>query len=97
MDKYEYLTGEEILFHDQRRVIEQAAFAYSPLGQAFERKKKQKNWRPRKKQVEALKALIEEEELESIEGFFQKIWELMKLKMKQMKLKNRKIKLHEKI
>ena len=42
MDKYEYLTGEEILFHDQRRVIEQAAFAYSPLGQAFERKKKQK-------------------------------------------------------
>ena len=40
MDKYEYLTGEEILFHDQRRVIEQAAFAYSPLGQAFERKKK---------------------------------------------------------
>ena len=73
MDKYEYLTGEEILFHDQRRVIEQAAFAYSPLGQAFERKKKkQKNWRPRKKQVEALKALIEEEELESIEGIFPK-------------------------
>ena len=42
MDKYEYLKGEEILFHDQRRVIEQAAFAYSPLRQAFERKKTEK-------------------------------------------------------
>ena len=31
-DKYEYLTGEEILFPDQRRVIEQAKFTYSPLG-----------------------------------------------------------------
>ena len=31
-DKYEYLTGEEI--------IEQAKFTYSPLGKAFEKKKK---------------------------------------------------------
>ena len=28
-DKYEYLTGERILPPDQRRVIEQAKFAYS--------------------------------------------------------------------
>ena len=28
MDKYEYLTGEEIPPPDQRRVIEQAKFAY---------------------------------------------------------------------
>ena len=34
IDKYEYLTGEEILFPDQRRVIEQAKFTYSPLGKA---------------------------------------------------------------
>ena len=36
-DKYEYLTGEEILPHDQRRVIEQAKFAYSPSEKAFEK------------------------------------------------------------
>ena len=28
IDKYEYLTGEEILSSDQRRVIEQAKFTY---------------------------------------------------------------------
>ena len=30
-DKYEYLTGEEILPSDQRRVIEQAKFNYSSI------------------------------------------------------------------
>ena len=39
-DKYEYLTGEEILTHDQRRVIEQAKFAYSPSEKAFEKRTK---------------------------------------------------------
>ena len=36
-DKYEYLTGEEILPCDQRRVIEQANFTYSPLRKALEK------------------------------------------------------------
>ena len=42
------------------------------------------------KQVEALKALRPEEnqELESIEGLFPKGLEILKLKMKWMKLKN---------
>ena len=35
IDRYEYLNCEEILPHDQRRVIEQTKFAYSPLGKAF--------------------------------------------------------------
>ena len=35
IDKYEYLTGEEILPPDQRRVIEQAKFTYSSLRKAF--------------------------------------------------------------
>ena len=35
-----YLTGEEILPSDQRRVIEQAKYVYSPLGKAFLKK----NW-----------------------------------------------------
>ena len=37
IDKYEDLTGEEIPPLDQRRVIEQAKSAYSPLGKAFEK------------------------------------------------------------
>ena len=35
IDKYEDLTGEEILPSDQRKVIEQAKFTYSPLGRAL--------------------------------------------------------------
>ena len=31
IDKYEYLTGEEILPSDQSRIIEQVTFTYSPL------------------------------------------------------------------
>ena len=37
IDKYEYLTGEEILPSDQSRIIEQARSAYSPVGKAFEK------------------------------------------------------------
>ena len=40
IDKYEYLKGEEILPPDQRRVIEQAKFSYSPLEKAFEKQTK---------------------------------------------------------
>ena len=40
IDKYEYLTGEEILQSDQSRIIEQARFTYSPLGKAFEKERK---------------------------------------------------------
>ena len=38
--KYEYLTGEEILPPEQRRVIEQPKFAYSPLEKAFKKQTK---------------------------------------------------------
>ena len=37
IDKFEDLIGEEILISDQRRVIEQAKFLYSPLGKAFQK------------------------------------------------------------
>ena len=33
--KYEYLTGEKILPSNQKQIIEQAKFTYSPLGKAF--------------------------------------------------------------
>ena len=36
-DKYEYLTGEEILPSNQQQIIEEAKFTYSSLGKAFEK------------------------------------------------------------
>ena len=35
--KYKYLTGKEISSSNQRQIIEQAKFAYSPLGKGFEK------------------------------------------------------------
>ena len=35
--KYKYLTGEEILSFNQKQIIEQAKFTYSPLERAFEK------------------------------------------------------------
>ena len=40
IDKYEYLTCEGILPSNQRQIIEQAKFPYSPLGKAIEKQKK---------------------------------------------------------
>ena len=40
IDKYEYLTEEEILPSNQKQIIEQAKFTYSPLGKAFEEQTK---------------------------------------------------------
>ena len=37
INKYEYLTGEEMLPPGQKRVIEQTKFTYSPLGKTFEK------------------------------------------------------------
>ena len=53
LDKYEYLTGEEILSSNQQQIIQQAKFNYSPLGKAIE--KQRKNIEDQgKKQVEAI-------------------------------------------
>ena len=40
IDKYEYLTGEEILPSNQQQIIQQAKFNYSPLGKALEKQVK---------------------------------------------------------
>ena len=53
IDKYEYLTGEEILPSNQQQIIEQAKFTYSPMGKAFEKQIKTIEDQG-KKQVEAL-------------------------------------------
>ena len=56
IDKYEYLTGEEILPSNQLQIIEQAEFTYSPLVKTFE--KQTKTFEDQgKKQIDALEDL----------------------------------------
>ena len=38
--KYEYLTSKKILPSNQRQIIEQAKFSYSPSGETFEKQTK---------------------------------------------------------
>ena len=64
--KYEYLTDEEILQFNQKK-IEQAQFTYSPLGKTFEKQIKTIEDQG-KKQVEALKDLKPEEQTIAIEN-----------------------------
>ena len=45
IDKFEHLIGEEILLSNHRQIIEQAKFAYSPVGKAF-KKQKQSSFSP---------------------------------------------------
>lgn len=52
VDKYKYLTGQEILPTQQLRQIEDAKFSYSSLVKAFEMIEKRGE-----KQVEGLKSL----------------------------------------
>ena len=37
IDEYEYVTDEKILPSNQKQIIEQTKFTYSPLGKAFEK------------------------------------------------------------
>ena len=53
IDKYEYLTGDEILPSDQSRIIEQTKLTYSPLSKKFEKQVK-KIEEQGKKQIEIL-------------------------------------------
>ena len=74
IDKYEYLTGEEILPPDQGIIIKQAKFTYFPLNKSFEKQIKTIKDQGIK-QVEALRALkpkINKEDIKSIEGIFPK-------------------------
>ena len=56
IDKYEYLTGEEILPSNEQQIIDQAKLTYSPLVKAFEKQRKTIEDQG-KKQVDALVAL----------------------------------------
>ena len=56
INKYEYLTGKEILPSNQQQIVEQAKFAYSSLAKAFE-KQIETIEDQGERQVEALKDL----------------------------------------
>ena len=73
IDKYEYLTGEEILPSNQQQIIEQAKFTYSPLGKAFEKQTKTAEDQG-KKQDDALESLktSDNEQLTPIKDFIPK-------------------------
>ena len=67
IDKHEYLTSEEMLPSNRRKITEQAKFACFPLGKALEKQTE--------KQVGALKLLDlsnRKYELKQTEGIFQK-------------------------
>ena len=66
IDKYEYLTGEEILPSNQQQIIQQAKFNYSPLGKALEKQRKTIEDQG-EKQVNALKTSYKK--LPSIKDF----------------------------
>ena len=65
IDKYEYLTGEEILPSNQQQIIEQAKFTYSLLGKAFEKQTKTIEDQGEKQ----IKAIQEKKPIKSIEKF----------------------------
>ena len=54
VDKYKYLTGEEIMLSNQRQIIEQATLTYSALRKAFAKQTKTIEDQG-KKQIKAIK------------------------------------------
>ena len=66
IDKYDYLTGKEILPSNQQQIIEQAKFTYSPLRKAFEKQIKTIEDQG-EKQIDALKDLKPEQQTKPIE------------------------------
>ena len=69
LDKYEYLTDEEILPSNQQQIIQHAKFTYSPLRRALEKQRKTIEDQG-KKQVVALESLkVPDKKLPPIKDF----------------------------
>ena len=64
INKYEYLTSEEILPSNQSQIIEQAKFSYSPVGKTFEKQTKAIEDQG-KKQIKALENKVEKRFLDT--------------------------------
>ena len=86
IDKYEYLTGKEILPSNQQQIVEQAKFTYSPFGKALEKQMKAVKDQG-ERQVEALKGLKPEKQTKSIEGNFSEGYESIEIKNELNKIK----------
>ena len=95
IDKCEYLTGEEMLPSNQRQIIEQAKFTYSPLGKALGKQTKTIKHQGIR-QVKDLKALKSKEELESVEGLFPKNMRIDEIKNEIYEIKKWKEKIKRK-
>ena len=67
INKYEYLTGEELLPSNQKQITEQAKFTYSPLEKVFEKHIKTIEDQG-KKQIKALENLKPKKQRKAIEG-----------------------------
>ena len=87
IEKYEYLTGEELLPPHQKQIIEQAKFTYSALGKAFEKQIKTIEDQG-EKQVDALKDFKYDNKNEQLKMWFLGVhWIMMNLKKSLIKLK----------
>ena len=65
IDKYEYLTGKEILSYTQQQIIKQAKLTYAPLVKAFEKQTKTIKEQGEKQ----IKAIQDKKPIKSIEKF----------------------------
>ena len=86
IDKYQYLTGTEILRSNQQLIIEQAKFTYSPLGKAFEKQTKTVEDQGRK-QVKALTDSKPKKQAKSIKGIFPEGYKSAEIKNELSKTK----------
>ena len=86
IDKYEYVTGEEILPSNQQQITEQGKFTSSHLGKAFEKLIKTIEDQG-EKQVKSLKDLNLKDQSKSIEGIFPKGNETNEIKDELSKIK----------
>ena len=64
IDKYEYITGKEILLSNQNRIIEQTKFTYFPLGKALEKQTKTIEDQG-EKQIKAIESRVEKQLLDT--------------------------------
>ena len=92
-DKYEYLTGGEILRSNWQQIIEQAKFTYSPLGKASEKQSKTIEDQG-EKQVKALEDLKPKEQMKSIKGIFPEGYESVEIENEINKIKKYKKKIN---
>ena len=65
INEYEFLAGEEILPSNQKQIIEQAKFTYSPLGKAFKKQIKIIEDQEEKQ----IKAIQNQEEIKAIKTY----------------------------